>query len=287
MKKIFNLIIIFTISIFLTGCLKNDTMEDITIYTTVYPIEYITDRLYSDYSTINSIYPDGVNVNEYTLTSKQLKDYSDSELLIFNGLNEEKEYVTKFFKNNKNIKIVDATNSMEMDYRMEELWLNPSNFLMIAQNIKNGLFEYLTNNYIKNTIEKNYKELKMEVSKLDASLTNITENTNNKTIIIADDSLNFLEKYGFNIISIDKNSSTDKKIADAKELLSNNTCSCIFALNNDEIEDYIKEILENDNVKITYLHNLSNITEEERYNKENYLTIMSDNIELIRTELYK
>ena len=33
------------ITIFTTGC-KKDTMDDITIYTTTYPIEYITNELY-------------------------------------------------------------------------------------------------------------------------------------------------------------------------------------------------------------------------------------------------
>ena len=53
MKKI----VIFLIVLFsLTGCLKRDTMEGIDIYTTVYPLEYITNRLYGNNSNIKSIY---------------------------------------------------------------------------------------------------------------------------------------------------------------------------------------------------------------------------------------
>ena len=284
MKKIIKLFSILLLSLNMTGCFKSDTMEDITIYTTVYPIEYITNRLYSDYSDIHSIYPDGVNVNEYTLTNKQIKDYSDSELLIFNGLNNEKDYVTKFFKNNKRIKIIDATNSMEINYEAEELWLNPSNFLMIAQNIKNGFDEYLTNNYIKNTIETNFKNLKLEVSNLDATLTNSLENATTKNIIVANDALLFLQKYGFNVMSLDEDSITEKVIAETKDLLARGSSTTIFALNTDEVEDYLKEKLDMEEVNITYLHSLSNISEEERNNKENYLTIMSDNINIIKAE---
>ena len=29
-----------------SGCFKRDDLEDVTIYTSVYPIEYLTDRLY-------------------------------------------------------------------------------------------------------------------------------------------------------------------------------------------------------------------------------------------------
>ena len=209
MKKAFKLISILILTIVLTGC-KSDTMEDITIYTTVYPIEYITSRLYGDYSEIYSIYPDGVNVNEYTLTKKQIKDYSDSELLIFNGLDNEKDYVIKFFKHNKRIKIIDATNSMEIDNRTEELWLNPSNFLMLAQNIKNGFDEYVSNNYIKNTIEENFKELKIDVSNIDATLTHSYETATTKNLIIANKALYFLEKYGYNIICLDDDNISEK-----------------------------------------------------------------------------
>ena len=286
LKKIINLVLISILSINMTGCFKSDTMEDITIYTTVYPIEYITERLYGEYSTINSIYPDGVDVNDYTLTSKQIKDYSASNLLIFNGLNSEKDYVTKFFKNNNKIKIIDSTTSMEINNRVEELWLNPSNFLMLAQNIKNGFDEYLSNHYIKTSIENNFNELKIEVSNLDATFMNIAENAVNKNIIVSDDVLSFLSKYGFNVISLDQDTATPKIISQAKELLSNGSSSTIFILSNDESNDIINAIVDEIDIEITYLHNLSNINENERNDKKTYLTIMNENIELIKTEVY-
>ena len=37
--------------------------------------------------------------------------------------------------------IMDANFGMEIQYGIEELWLNPSNLLMISQNIKNSLDE--------------------------------------------------------------------------------------------------------------------------------------------------
>ena len=101
MKRIISLLLLFALSINFTGCFKSDTMEDITIYTTIYPVEYITEKLYGEYSTVKSIYPDGIITSEYELTKKQVKDYSSADLFIFNGLNTEKDYVTKFFKYNK------------------------------------------------------------------------------------------------------------------------------------------------------------------------------------------
>ena len=54
MKK-FKIIILFILTFCLGGCFKSDNYEGITIYTTMYPITYITKTLYGDYATINSI----------------------------------------------------------------------------------------------------------------------------------------------------------------------------------------------------------------------------------------
>ena len=74
-KFLYILLIVFTISLFTTGCSK-DEMEDIKIIVTNYPNEYITSRLYATHAKISSIYPDGVNPNEYKLKNKQKKEFS-------------------------------------------------------------------------------------------------------------------------------------------------------------------------------------------------------------------
>ncbi len=289
MKKLLLILFISIICVSTTGCLnlKSDSMEDITIYTTVYPTEYITSRLYGDNSKIHSIYPDGVIPSKYELTSKQIKDYSKADLFIFNGLADEKNYVSKFFKHNRNIMIIDSTSSMEIDYRTEELWLNPSNLLMIAQNIKNGLNEYITNKYLKDSIESNYNELKLELSNLDADLSVVANNAFDKNIIVTDDLFSFLSKYGFNVISLDSDTATEKTIATASKLIKDGTVKTVFAPSEEELNEAVKKIVETNSIEVSYLHTLSNITTDERKNKEDFLSIMKKNIELIKKELYK
>ncbi len=286
-KKLLCVIVTMVIALMGTGCFKSDTMEDIDIYTTVYPIEYIVNTLYGKYGNITSIYPDGVIPTEYELTNKQIKDYSQSDLFIFNGLVDEKNYVTDFFEHNKNIMIIDSTASMEINNRTEELWLNPSNLLMIAQNIKNGFDEYVTNHYIKNDIQENYDKLKIELSNLDASISLVVENASKKNIIVTDDLFLFLTKYGFNVISLDSDTANEKTISQAKTLITNGTCTTLFAPNNEELNDIVNTIIEDTGVKVSYLHTLSNITEQERSNKKDYITIMKENVEAIKAEVYK
>lgn len=285
----------------LSGCFKRDTMEDINIYTTIYPIEYITNRLYGDYATINSIYPNGVNIQLekcddctyelYTLTDKQLSDYSKTDLFIFNSLLHEGSYVKPMFNNNKSLKIINATDNLIVDdfYGLEEIWLDPFRMLTISRNIKNGLFEYINNIYLKQNIENNFEKLKEELDKLSSKLTNTTKNATNKVLVVNNDVFKFLskEKYGLTVYSLEENENlTNKTLEDVKTLIDNGTIKYIYIRQYDEINDTIKELIKDSDVEIIKLHMLTNLTETEESNKKDYFSIMNENIDLLKKGLY-
>lgn len=132
-----------------TGCnVKKDNMEGITIYTTIYPIRYLIDSLYGDNSTIYSIYPAGVDTNEFDLSDKKLEEYANTDLFVFNSLDRDRDFAVKMINKNKNLKVIDVSLGMTYDYDIAELWFNPYNYLMMAQNTKSGLLEYVTNPYL-------------------------------------------------------------------------------------------------------------------------------------------
>ncbi len=286
MKKLVFIGLMCGILITLSGCFKRDQLEDIDIYTSVYPLEYITNKLYGEHSTVYSIYPDGVTISDYELTNKQIEDYSKAGIYIFNGLGKDKDYVQPMFNYNNDLKIIDASMTMEYIYDVRELWLDPSNFLMLVQNISNGLQEYISNHYLQQNIEANYESLKIDVSKLDASIRLMAESSNSKTIVVANDALKFLDKYGINVISLSEDSVNDKVLANVNELIDNGTIEQIFILNSDSENDYVKQIVEETNITVTKIHGVSNITSEERNAKKDYLSIMYENLDLLKDELY-
>lgn len=286
MKKLFTIFGILFISMISTGCFKRDSLEDITIYTTTYPIEYITNYLYGEHSTIYSIYPNGTDIKKYSLTSKQIEDYSKMDMYIFSGLTDEKDYVTPLFKHNKNLMIIDASQSMSYTYNANELWLDPSNFLMLSLNIKNGLNEYITNHYLKKEIVTNYENLKLEISNIDAKFSLMSESTDNPTIVVDSNTFKFLEKYGFNIISLDETTVTEKNISDVTNMIKNNQISYIFTTNINNLSTTVSTIEQNTNVQVVQLHTLSNLTDDERSNKSDYISLMNENINLLKNELY-
>lgn len=286
MKK-FKIIIIFSCLLFLTtGCLKKDSLEDITIYTTAYPIEFISSYLYGEHSTIKSIYPDGVDINNYELTDKQITDYSAASMFIFNGLSNEAGYVAKLVSKNKKLMIIDSSQSIEYKNDIEELWVDPSNLLMMALNIKNGLSEYISNHYLKADIESNYERLKVELSNLDARLKLLSENADNKTIIVDNDIYKYLEKYGFEVISLDDDTISEKTLTQAKTYLKESNNQYIYVINKNDISDEIQKILDETDTELIELDTISNLTEEERYNKEDYISIFNSNIEKLKSALY-
>ncbi|MDD3187033.1 MAG: metal ABC transporter substrate-binding protein [Bacilli bacterium] len=286
MKKIS---LILLISLFLlTGCLKRDNLEDIDIYTTVYPTEYITERLYGNHSSVYSIYPDGVNIEEYTLTDKLIKDYSKSSMVIFNGQNNEKDYVLQMYENNKNIKIIDSTMSIEYTNSYQEMWLNPLNFLMMVQNIKTGLKQYINNTYLKNEIDENYEDLKLEISNLDAKIQLMASKASDNNIVVSNSLLKYLEKYDLNVISLDEEDNpTEKTIQSVKNLINNGTIKYIFLLDNEEANDTIKNIIDETGVQILRFQTLTTLTEEQRENGDDYISIMNENIDLLKEEIYE
>lgn len=286
MKKFITILITF-VCLISTGCLKRDTMEDILIYTSAYPIEYITNQLYGDNATIQSIYPNGIIIDKYTLTEKQLQDYSNCDLFIFNGLSVEKDYISPMLKSNKNLKIIDASASIEYTNRIEEMWLDPSNFLMTAQNIKIGFEEYVTNQYLLKEIEDNYNDLKIKSSKLDAKTQLMIQDADNKTIVVSNDLFKYLEKYGLKVISLEgTDNSADKNLETAKNMINDGSLKYIYTLKNEDVSEDIQNLIKDTKVELVEFHTLSNLDDTEIRAGKDYMTIMDANIELLKSQLY-
>lgn len=289
MKK--TIITLFTIIIALsclTGCFKRDKMEDINIATTIYPIEYVTNRLYGNNSKIKSIYPRDSISTTYKITKKQLKDYSEYDLFIYNGESKEREYATTMLNNNKNLKIIDATYGLDRPYSMSDIWLNPSNILMLGQNIKNELKEYISYRYLVDEIENQYTLLKVDITELETEIKKTADNSINKQIIVADESLNFLQKYGFEVINLtNNNKEKENNISKARELLKNGELNYIFIMDHSKNYDIVEELTNYYNAKTLTFRTLDTITEKDKQNNDDYLSIMHDNINLIKQETYK
>ena len=277
---------VFVLS-FATGC-KKDNMEDIDIAVTNYPNEFLVDRLYGEHAKINTVYPDGVDIANYKITSKQKQNYRDMELFVYTGLLEkERDLAGDLLNLNKDLKIIDTSYVLETEYSTEELWLNPSSLLMMAQNVRLGLKEYITSNYLSKKVDKAYNKLKIELSELDADYHLTVENTDNKVIVTSDSALKFLEKFNLKVICLD-NDSTEKDVEDVKKLVDDGTINYIFTFKNEKLSPNAEEVIKyNNNIKKLELNRIDNISDNDRDEGKDYITLMNENLDLLKQELYQ
>ena len=286
MKKKFLFLLLLIIPFILSGC-ANDSMDNIEIIVTNYPNEYIVKNLYGTHANITSIYPDGVDISKYKISKKQKKEYSRKDLFVYNGsIEKERNLAVELLAINHDLRIIDTAYVLETDYSSEELWLNPSSLLMMSQNVRLSLNEYATASYLKKDIDEAYDKLKISLSEIDAEYRLAVDSTNNKNIVVSDSSLKYLEKFGLNVICID-NDANQKTITDAESLIENGDISYIFLFKGEEASDNAKRILDEYDIKTIELHKLDNITDEERSEKEDYLSLMKNNLDLIKKELYQ
>ncbi len=274
MKKVFSFLFLLVIFLFTSGC---DSFENATIYTTVYPIQFLSETLYGDHSTSTSIYPDGADVSTYQITDKLIERYSKGSIFLYNGTTDEKQIAKKLVNERKKLKIIDVAYSLKYKYGVEELWLNPSNFLMLAANLKNGLEEQMGTKYLNEEIEKKYRDLEVTLSIMDAEIRSIAKEAlerNQNTLIVSSNVFKFLENYGFRVISLEDYQENSNSFNTLKSNFNSGTYKYLLIEESRE-NDRIKELQSQNNAEVISVHMLTTLSETDKANNENYFSIMN------------
>lgn len=277
MKKRILLILMLLIAL-TTGCESRDALKDTKILTTIYPIEFIVSRLYTE-GEISSIYPNGADIETHELTDKQIKNYAKTtKLFVYNGLSNEKNIANELYERNKDMQMIEPAYGIKIKYGIEELWLNPNNLIWLASNIKTDLQTISNNKYANETIENNFLVLEEELATLDANLRNIgkiaTENGTN-TLVVSYDTFAYLEEYGFNIINI---SNENNVTLNLKNNFKNKTYNYILIPDKNNVPNYIQDLCDNYGTTLIEVPNIATLTDTQRANKENYISIMQNYI---------
>ena len=159
---------------------------------------------------------------------------------------------------------------------------------MLCSNIKSSLKEYNENVYVKEGIENNYRKLNEKVSELDVKLYDIGKNGNYKTILTTNDVFSFLTKYNINVVSIDANNDNiDKSYAEANKLIENKEVQYIYYLEGDEFTPAQEKFISDNSLMKIEINNVFSLTDEERQEEKDYISIMNETIDNYKKELYK
>lgn len=279
MKKVKIFFSLLIVLLGVCGCNKNDNeTKTANIYTTIYPLTYVMEKLYGENNTIASIYPNGVDLNDYNLTDKQIKEYSQANMFVYIGLGNELNIAKSFLNNNKKLEIIDATYGLNYNNKIEELWIAPNNFLMLVKNIKASLNEYIDNEYQLNYIEEQYNEIYKDISWMDADLRSIAKDAkenNNNVIISSSKVFDYLNNYGFEVISLENITNNEKQ--DIKTKFKNGKYTSILKLDTEKENEFIIELKEYD-AKVININSM--ITNSDP--ASDYKTIQYENINKIR-----
>lgn len=280
MRKILKVVLFSLFILGLSGC-GEGSLNSGDVYTTIYPIEYLTNYLYGEESNVNSIYPHGADVESYKLTDKQKQNYSSGNLFVYNGLTNEKELAREFLNQNPNLLLIDVSYGLNYEYAIEELWLSPNNFLMLAKNIRNNLLDYTTSTVLSEAINERYNELEVTLSFMDAELRSVAteaRSDGNPTIVVSSRKLAFLRNYGFDVVILNEESNGEA----IEEAFDDGTYTDFYLCDTDERTDFISSLESDYDANIISVDTMYTLTDEEANNNETYLTIMRDFIDNIR-----
>lgn len=287
MKRNLIKVLLLTIVLLLTTACTTDNMENIKIIVTNYPNEYIINSLYGKHATVESIYPDGVTIEDYKISNKKKNEYSKSDLFVYNGtIEKERNLAISLLDKNPELKIIDTAYVLETDYSPEELWLDPSSLLMMAQNVRIGLQEYIPSTVLKKDIDERYEKLKVKLSELEAEYRINVDNAKRKEIIVSTSKLKYLEKFNFKVICLDNDAET-KTISEARSLVDEGNVSYIYRFKGEDLSKNAKDLVDSSNIQEIALNKLDNLSDKDRDSNKDYLSIMNDNLELLKKELYQ
>lgn len=323
-------ILMLLIATVLAGC-QGETTETsqendkLSIYTTVYPLQYFTERIGEDLVSVNSIYPNGADEHSFEPSQKDMIDLADSDLFFYIGLGLE-GFVSKAEQalKNENVTLVATAEHITFEEHTEDehaheetteehaeeteeehaheeedghnhgdvdphVWLDPIYSISLAEEIKEQLLEKLPNN--KDEIEENFAALEKELQQLNEEFTEVTSTAKHKEFLVSHAAFGYwTERYGLEQISVSGLASTNEPTQKELETIiaeaEEHDLHYIFFEQN--VSSKLTEIVQKEiGAEPLTLHNLSTLTDADVKDERTYFTIMKDNLEALQTALNK
>lgn len=325
MKKILVLFSIF--AVLLAACSANDsptsnnqpTDNQLSVYTTVYPLQYFTERIGGEFVQVSSIYPVGANEHTFEPTQKDMMALADADLFFYIGLGLEgfvenaqktmsKEDV-KFIATAENVTEDQLNISTGHQHEGEEsdedhghdeidedhghheidahVWLSPIISQELARSIKDELVAALPEKEA--VFNENYETLIGDLNELNNELESKAATTSKKTFFVSHAAFGYLAgHYGLTQVPVaglnSQSEPSQKELTAIVDLAKQENIHYIFFEQN--VSSNLTKIIQRElGAETLILHNLSVLTKEDVANNENYFTLMRKNMDALTKAL--
>lgn len=311
-RKVYIISLLVLVLFALTACNKTEEkqIDQISIYTTVYPLQYFAERIGGDAVSVQSIYPPGADEHTFDPTQKDMIGLADADLFFYIGLGLE-GFVEKAEKTmqNEHVKMVAAADAItedmldeDNDHELEDghdeehhqhgafdphVWMSPILSDALAYSIKESLIEIAPDK--KAEFEKNYEALQNDLLKLDRQFIEMASNAPTKTFFVSHAAFGYIaETYGLEqtaIAGLNSQSEPSQKQLTSlvEEAKKHDVKYVLFEQNvSSKLTDVIRKEI---GAESLMLHNLGVLTTEDIKNNEDYFSLMEYNISTLEKAL--
>lgn len=301
------LVLIIAVLFITTGCGKNASdnaiiQEDkgkLKIFTSFYPMYFITEQIAQDKAEIINMIPAGVEPHDWEPTLKMMAQLQESDIFIYNGAGME-TWAESVIKNMdaSRTEIVEASKGIELIRGEEDedddhgdydphVWVSPMNLKKQALNVLNALIEKDSSN--EEYYRANYDKLAARLDELDNDIREAAKDFKANIIVTSHEAFGYFAKeYGLKQIPIrgisPQQEVSTKKLGEIVEICRENNIRYIFAekfVN----PNYSKTIANEIGGEVLMLNAAHGLTKEEMDSGVDYITIMYENLENLKKAL--
>ncbi len=327
MKKYIIPFVLLVVATVLAACSSDEPITESTddklqVYTTVYPLQYFTERIGGDFVQVQSVYPAGANEHTFEPTQKDMMALADADIFFYigQGLEGFVENAKKTLAN-EHVKLVATADRVteeqfhistghihaEEDHDEEDhdheghedhedeghedhdthVWLSPIISKDLALSIKEELTTALPEQA--DLFTKNYEDLVADLDALHADFEAMAAQTKNKTFFVSHAAFGYIAgHYGFTQVPIaglnSQSEPSQKELTAIVDLAKKEDVKYIFFEQN--VSSKLAEVIQKEvGAEPLILHNLSVLTKEDIENGENYFTLMRRNMEQLEKAL--
>ncbi|MFF0830549.1 metal ABC transporter solute-binding protein, Zn/Mn family [Brevibacillus sp. NPDC003359] len=279
------------------------------VYTTIYPLEYVAKRIGGEHVEVTNLVPAGVEPHDYEPTAKDMVALSRADLFAYNGSGLElwvEKAVTNLDKNKTTI--VNATEGLDLisaaEHEHEEeghaeeaghehgdldphVWLDPMHLKAQAEKVKNTLVQ--KDQAHAADYEKNYAQLATDLEQLDKEFKDMVTQAPKKEFMVSHSAFSYMAKrYGLEQVAISGvNPSDEPSTAELKSLVEHvKEHKISYVLFETLVSPKVAEVIAKEaGVKTATLNPLEGLTEDDVKAGRDYLSIMRDNMNTLKTAL--